>query len=298
MGGILHLESKERLAATVGGKDSSPKSPCHGFLQERRRWGRFRVDRRADGRDNGRIPTMPSQPKNPLHGVTLETIVRELAAFYGWEELGSRIPVRCFTHDPGIKSSLQFLRRTPWARAKVERLYLGLLGKSRASAPTEIRYRPNVAALLVNPEGRVFIAERMDIDGAWQFPQGGIDADESPEEALRRELLEEIDLAPEKYRVREQRGGYRYIFPQGRKRWREFRGQEQTYFLCDFLGTDADFNLHTAHPEFRRFRWIAPAAFCLDWVPDFKRAVYRGVLRDFFDVAPESGAEPGGRVTR
>jgi len=62
--------------------------------------------------------------KDPLHRITLETIVTRLADHYGWEELGRRITIRCFTHDPGVKSSLTFLRRTPWARQKVEQLYL------------------------------------------------------------------------------------------------------------------------------------------------------------------------------
>jgi uncharacterized protein (DUF2132 family) len=66
------------------------------------------------------------QPRNPLHGITLEQIVNELVASLGWEELGRRIPVRCFTSDPSVSSSLKFLRRTPWARAKVEALYLEL----------------------------------------------------------------------------------------------------------------------------------------------------------------------------
>jgi uncharacterized protein (DUF2132 family) len=66
------------------------------------------------------------QPRNPLHGITLEAIVNELVASLGWEELGRRIPVRCFTNDPSVASSLKFLRRTPWARAKVEALYLEL----------------------------------------------------------------------------------------------------------------------------------------------------------------------------
>lgn len=65
-----------------------------------------------------------SQSNNPLHGVTLAMMVTELVDHYGWPELGRQIPVRCFTHDPCIKSSLTFLRRTPWAREKVEALYL------------------------------------------------------------------------------------------------------------------------------------------------------------------------------
>ncbi len=79
-------------------------------------------------------PTPPSphaQPRNPLHGLTLEAIVTALAAHYGWEELGRRIPVRCFTSDPSVASSLKFLRKTPWAREKVEGLYLFMLRDQR-----------------------------------------------------------------------------------------------------------------------------------------------------------------------
>lgn len=64
------------------------------------------------------------QSQDPLHGVTLETLLTRLVEFYGWEEMGLRINIRCFNLDPSIKSSLQFLRKTPWARTKVEELYL------------------------------------------------------------------------------------------------------------------------------------------------------------------------------
>jgi uncharacterized protein (DUF2132 family) len=64
------------------------------------------------------------QPNNPLHGKTLEMILLHLVDHYGWEEMGERIPVNCFLIDPSIKSSLTFLRKTPWARKKVEDLYL------------------------------------------------------------------------------------------------------------------------------------------------------------------------------
>ena len=72
-----------------------------------------------------------TQPRNPLHGVTLQAMVTALQAQYGWEGLGERIPVRCFTHDPSITSSLKFLRKTPWAREKVEGLYLFMLRQAR-----------------------------------------------------------------------------------------------------------------------------------------------------------------------
>jgi uncharacterized protein (DUF2132 family) len=79
--------------------------------------------------------TQPTgQPRNPLHGLTLEAILTALVAYYGWPGLAERIPVRCFLSDPSIKSSLTFLRRTPWAREKVESLYLFMLRDQRRNA--------------------------------------------------------------------------------------------------------------------------------------------------------------------
>ncbi len=70
------------------------------------------------------------QPNNPLHGKTLESILNELVARYGWDELGERIPINCFRSNPSIKSSLTFLRKTPWARDKVEELYVRMPKKT------------------------------------------------------------------------------------------------------------------------------------------------------------------------
>lgn len=81
------------------------------------------------------LSSPPDQPRNPLHGVTLEAMVLALQAHYGWEELGRRIAVRCFTHEPSVKSSLGFLRKTPWAREKVEGLYLFMLREQRRRPP-------------------------------------------------------------------------------------------------------------------------------------------------------------------
>jgi uncharacterized protein (DUF2132 family) len=74
---------------------------------------------------------MSTQPPNPLHGLTLERIVNELVAHYGWPELGQQVNIRCFTTDPSVSSSLKFLRRTPWAREKVESLYLFMLREQK-----------------------------------------------------------------------------------------------------------------------------------------------------------------------
>jgi uncharacterized protein (DUF2132 family) len=76
-------------------------------------------------------PPPQEQPRNPLHGLTLETIVTELAEAYGWDGLDERIPLRCFAFEPSVKSSLKFLRKTPWAREKVEGLYLFMLRERR-----------------------------------------------------------------------------------------------------------------------------------------------------------------------
>ena len=69
-------------------------------------------------------PVHHQQPNNPLHGITLESILTRLVAHYGWVEMGKKINIRCFNNAPSIKSSLQFLRKTPWARAQVEALYV------------------------------------------------------------------------------------------------------------------------------------------------------------------------------
>lgn len=72
-----------------------------------------------------------SQSNNPLHGITLEQILLNLVEHYGWEELGRRIDIRCFNSDPSLKSSLKFLRKTDWARKKVEELYIDLRGSNQ-----------------------------------------------------------------------------------------------------------------------------------------------------------------------
>ena len=71
------------------------------------------------------------QPNNPLHGIKLEQIINDLVAHYGWEYMGSIIKIKCFNEDPSVKSSLKFLRRTPWARTKVEYMYLKMLSNKR-----------------------------------------------------------------------------------------------------------------------------------------------------------------------
>lgn len=83
------------------------------------------------------------QANNPTHGVTLEKMLNELVDAYGWAGLGQRIDIRCFTHDPSVKSSLTFLRRTPWARQKVEDLYVDYKrGAASARPPVKLFAKP------------------------------------------------------------------------------------------------------------------------------------------------------------
>ena len=146
------------------------------------------------------------------------------------------------------------------------------------------RYRPNVAAIIRRADGKILVGERSDVPGGWQFPQGGQKQKETPEQALTRELLEEVGLGPESYRLVKQRGPYRYLFMDGRTK-NGFHGQEQTYFLLELDDDAAAIDVATAQPEFRAVQWIKPGEFELDWVPGFKREVYRQVFLDFFGVA-------------
>jgi putative (di)nucleoside polyphosphate hydrolase len=148
---------------------------------------------------------------------------------------------------------------------------------------TETKYKANVAAILRNLRGRILICERLGVAGAWQFPQGGIDEGETPEQALVREVWEEIGVPAEEITIVERKGPYCYLYGNGRIK-RGHHGKEQIYFLCSYQGLDAGIDVHTKHPEFQAFRWIAPEDFQLAWVPEMKRQVYHAVFADFFNV--------------
>jgi putative (di)nucleoside polyphosphate hydrolase len=147
-----------------------------------------------------------------------------------------------------------------------------------------LRFRPNVGAIIKRADGKILVGERTKVAGAWQFPQGGLKRSETSREALSRELNEEVSLGPAHYRVVESKGPYRYVFPPGRTK-EGFDGQEQTYFLIEFTGTDSNISVSTEDPEFVRLRWIEPKEFQIAWVPRFKRDVYRQVFIDFFGIA-------------
>ena len=146
-----------------------------------------------------------------------------------------------------------------------------------------LKYRPNVAAIIRRADGKIFLGERLEVPGCWQFPQGGVKNLETAEEALAREILEETSLQPHQYCLVEKRGPYRYLFPNGRSK-EGFRGQEQTYFLVDLTESHSSTHLVIDRREFGDSRWIDPDEFQLHWIPEFKRAVYRQVFRDFFGI--------------
>ena len=146
-------------------------------------------------------------------------------------------------------------------------------------------YRPNVAAILRDPAtGKIFIGERIDHKGSWQFPQGGVDRGEDLLAALFREVEEEIGVPKTLYTLVACHSNYRYKFPNGKLKKGKYCGQTQTYFLCDFHGKNEDINLTAHQQEFSRFVWIDPSDFNLTWVPRFKRPVFSRVFEDFFGI--------------
>lgn len=146
----------------------------------------------------------------------------------------------------------------------------------------KLPYRPCVGIALFNKENLVFVGERIDTPGAWQMPQGGIDKDETIEQAARRELREEIGtdkaeiikIFPDKIR---------YDLPSDiqKKLWGgKFAGQEQTWVAAKFTGRDSDIDI-TLHggapPEFRNWQWIALGK-TIDLIVPFKRETYRRII--------------------
>ena len=148
-------------------------------------------------------------------------------------------------------------------------------------------YRPCVGVMLANADGQIFVGQRIDRDtSAWQMPQGGIDAGETPRDAALRELGEETGLPPEMVRIEAETSEWvPYELPHDLvpRIWKgRFRGQEQKWFLMRFLGRDKDVNIATDHPEFSEWRWMDPADLVANIVP-FKRSVYESVLAEFGD---------------
>ena len=147
---------------------------------------------------------------------------------------------------------------------------------------SDLPYRPCAGVMLANRDGRVFVGQRLDTTlEAWQMPQGGIDPGEGALAAAVRELGEETGISPGRVElIASPDREFTYDLPAelvGRVWKGKWRGQTQRWFLFRFLGTDADVNIATAHPEFRAWRWIDPDDLPRLIVP-FKRALYEEVL--------------------
>ncbi len=151
-------------------------------------------------------------------------------------------------------------------------------------------FRPNVGIVLSNDLGQVLWARRVGGQDAWQFPQGGINAHESVEEALFRELHEEVGLAADSVQILAQtRSWLHYRLPKRLRRYNStpgFKGQKQKWFLLRLLADDADVCVSGNHkPEFDHWRWVSywyPVA----QVVDFKREVYRCALKELAPHLP------------
>jgi putative (di)nucleoside polyphosphate hydrolase len=150
---------------------------------------------------------------------------------------------------------------------------------------SEYSYRPAVGVMLINDAKMVWVGQRLDSSlEAWQMPQGGLDPGETPREGAIRELEEETGIVASLVEIIAQaKEELTYDLPDDLigKIWKEkWRGQRQTWFLARFLGTDADVRIETPHPEFRAWKWAAPAELPAMIVP-FKQKLYEKVLEAF-----------------
>ena len=144
-------------------------------------------------------------------------------------------------------------------------------------------YRPCAGIMLINDQGQIFVGERIDMPGAWQMPQGGIDEGESHEAAALRELEEEIGVRANNAEIIKQTEDWVYYdLPDhllGKVWGGRFRGQKQRWFLIRLNAEDSVINIETEHPEFSRWKWTDAASLLSEIVP-FKRPVYEVVVAE------------------
>jgi len=151
---------------------------------------------------------------------------------------------------------------------------------------SDLPYRPCVGIMLINAAGGIFTAERIDMPGAWQMPQGGVDEGESLKEAALRELEEETSIPRSAVTALNQTTDWiMYDLPDhllGKVWGGKYRGQKQHWFLLRLDGDEALINLDTDHPEFSRWKWSNPDELVEEIVP-FKRGVYEVVVKELLE---------------
>lgn len=145
-------------------------------------------------------------------------------------------------------------------------------------------YRRGVGMVVINHEKKIFIGQRFDKDkAAWQMPQGGIDNDETPEQACLRELGEETGILSNYKIIDKTKNWYSYDLPRNlqKKLWRgKYKGQVQQWFILDFFGNDTEINIKTKHPEFKNWKWANKEELMKLVVP-FKRELYENTFTEF-----------------
>ena len=148
-------------------------------------------------------------------------------------------------------------------------------------------YRKGVGIFLLNANHQLWVGKRIDFkSNYWQMPQGGIDKNELPVDAMKRELMEEVGISNNYEIIRETSSWLKYKLPTNilRKVWNgKFIGQTQKWFACKFNGNNNEINLNTHYPEFSDWQWIKPDD-SLKLVVPFKRKLYRDILEDFKDL--------------
>lgn len=145
-------------------------------------------------------------------------------------------------------------------------------------------YRPAVGMMILNADNKVFIGQRLDSkEGGWQMPQGGIGPHEDADQAMLRELQEEIGTRNVEIIVKSKLW-YKYDLPQelAERLWSgKFKGQKQIWYALRFRGNDEEINIHTYHPEFRNWKWVEKENL-IDLIVPFKRDLYTHVLEDLW----------------
>jgi putative (di)nucleoside polyphosphate hydrolase len=146
-------------------------------------------------------------------------------------------------------------------------------------------YRSGVGIMLINRDKKIFVGKRIDNNSdAWQMPQGGLDAGESEDEAMLRELKEETGIDSEKIKILQKSANYHYYnlpYKLQKKFWGgKYLGQRQKWYLVEFLGDENDVNIETETPEFSEWKWISKNEI-VDVIVSFKRELYQDLIKEF-----------------